>query len=359
MATLLDSILGIGRTDDGSDSIATALQNRGGQHTMMDAINATTNNMMAILGMPGYQGGQTPQQLAGARQNDNLTRLYTASQLSKAMQPDYENIFKVGEMFKYDPEYSSAYLAKAKELIDAGESAATAPFNAIASLEAMGLSPKAKGIALTGTENIMNRLIEENPNLTQIQALQLVQGLARQGMQPGVGGEFGLAPGVADALASREAAEKRGQVLGAAQGASEVKEFKAPEQLEDIRQAKELLPKATGGGLAVAGKEAAAFFNVPTEGSRIDAELGILSGRLVAAVPRFEGPQSDKDTALYKEMAGDIDNTKKPTADRIAALNRMEKLLEKYNLIPAKNDKGSNAAVTSRKDGWFGGVKQK
>jgi len=47
-------------------------------------------------------------------------------------------------------------------------------------------------------------------------------------------------------------------------------------------------------------------------------------------VPRFEGPQSDKDTASYRAAAGDIGNPNKPIAARLAALEEMVTLAKKY-----------------------------
>ena len=47
-------------------------------------------------------------------------------------------------------------------------------------------------------------------------------------------------------------------------------------------------------------------------------------------VPRFEGPQSDRDTALYTAAAGDVGNPNKPIATRLAAVQQMVELNKKY-----------------------------
>ena len=46
--------------------------------------------------------------------------------------------------------------------------------------------------------------------------------------------------------------------------------------------------------------------------------------------PRMEGPQSDKDVALYRQMAGQIGDSTIPIETRRAALNGIRQLHEKY-----------------------------
>ena len=71
-------------------------------------------------------------------------------------------------------------------------------------------------------------------------------------------------------------------------------------------------------------------FGYGGEASQSDATLKILGERLTAQVPRFEGPQSDKDTASYRTAAGDLGNANKPIATRIAAVKTMIELNKKY-----------------------------
>jgi hypothetical protein len=44
----------------------------------------------------------------------------------------------------------------------------------------------------------------------------------------------------------------------------------------------------------------------------------------------MEGPQSDKDTALYRQMAGNVADASMPVAQRLASLDTLEKLQQKY-----------------------------
>jgi hypothetical protein len=72
------------------------------------------------------------------------------------------------------------------------------------------------------------------------------------------------------------------------------------------------------------------FFGRGGEQSQADAKLKVLEQQLVQQVPRFEGPQSDKDVASYKAAAGDVGNPNMPIASRMAALQTLIDLNKKY-----------------------------
>lgn len=72
------------------------------------------------------------------------------------------------------------------------------------------------------------------------------------------------------------------------------------------------------------------FFGGGGEASKSDAQLRVLGQKLVQQVPRFEGPQSDKDVASYQAAAGDIGNPNMPIASRLAALQTLVDLNKKY-----------------------------
>lgn len=58
--------------------------------------------------------------------------------------------------------------------------------------------------------------------------------------------------------------------------------------------------------------------------------LEVVGGRLVQKVPRFEGPQSNKDVDLYKSMAADVANSGLPIATRLASLRTMREIYQGY-----------------------------
>jgi hypothetical protein len=97
-----------------------------------------------------------------------------------------------------------------------------------------------------------------------------------------------------------------------------------------IASARELIPKATASGAGAMLDNAAAFFGKSTEGADAAAQLDTIAGWMTSNVPRMQGPQSDKDVLLYKQMAGDVANRNLPASRRLAALDTLEKLQGKY-----------------------------
>ena len=98
------------------------------------------------------------------------------------------------------------------------------------------------------------------------------------------------------------------------------------------QQAEQILSsgKATGSGIGSLLDTGASWFGVSTEGAQGTAQLSTIAGQLVSNMPRMEGPQSDKDVQMYKQMAGDLSNASLPVATRMAALKQMQALNEKY-----------------------------
>lgn len=88
--------------------------------------------------------------------------------------------------------------------------------------------------------------------------------------------------------------------------------------------------------------------------SQADAKLKVLGQKLVQQVPRFEGPQSDKDVASYQAAAGDIGNANKPIAARLAALQVLVDLNKKY--YPNGDWDSINLEVPKIKPNMLGGT---
>jgi hypothetical protein len=65
-------------------------------------------------------------------------------------------------------------------------------------------------------------------------------------------------------------------------------------------------------------------------GAKEAEQLAAIGGALVARMPRMEGPQSDKDVAMYREMAGKVGDRTIPIESRLAALDVVKKLWGKY-----------------------------
>ncbi|MFB6649831.1 hypothetical protein, partial [Bacillus toyonensis] len=108
----------------------------------------------------------------------------------------------------------------------------------------------------------------------------------------------------------------------------------ARETLSLLDQAESLLNTASGGSAQAARDSVLGAFNVSTEGAKATAGLNVLAAKLVGKVPRFEGPQSDKDVMLYRQAAGDLANPQLPVGTRMAALQPMRDLNTSYATSP-------------------------
>lgn len=86
----------------------------------------------------------------------------------------------------------------------------------------------------------------------------------------------------------------------------------------------------TGSGIGSAVDYIGDVFGVTPSGAKEAADLKVVGGKLVQKVPRFEGPQSDKDVALYKQMAADAGNEKITREKRLSAVRRMRELYAGY-----------------------------
>jgi len=104
---------------------------------------------------------------------------------------------------------------------------------------------------------------------------------------------------------------------------------------QGIAMARELIPKATSSGMGAKVDEATGFFGKSTPGADAASQLDTLAGWMVSNVPRMQGPQSDKDVLLYRQMAAQVGDRNQPTSRRMAALDTLEALQAKYADINA------------------------
>jgi hypothetical protein len=88
------------------------------------------------------------------------------------------------------------------------------------------------------------------------------------------------------------------------------------------------LEKSTASGAGKLRDAAGNFIGYATEGAVAAAELKPIADLGLKMVPRFEGPQSDKDTASYKEAAGQLANESLPVAIRRAAAKTVVRLMK-------------------------------
>jgi hypothetical protein len=117
---------------------------------------------------------------------------------------------------------------------------------------------------------------------------------------------------------------------GASGGGSDAP-FSPTEVWGMLQEAGQNLPKASSGGLQTATTAAARFFGLTPDSASADTNLDLLGARLTTTSPRFQGPQSDKDVALYGKMAANLMDSSRTTTERESARQTMMRLIYKYS----------------------------
>ncbi|HAK92470.1 hypothetical protein [Massilia timonae] len=123
------------------------------------------------------------------------------------------------------------------------------------------------------------------------------------------------------------------------------KEAAAKNLMPLITDAEKLIKGATGSYLGAAADHAARWYGHATPGAQNIAQLSVLEGNLMMAQPRMEGPQSNMDVALYKQMAAQIGDPTVPYATKKAALTTLKSLYKKYVPDPAAEPNSASGGV--------------
>jgi hypothetical protein len=87
-------------------------------------------------------------------------------------------------------------------------------------------------------------------------------------------------------------------------------------QLSDITKDGGLIDQSTGSGAGRLTDIGAGFVGIATPGAIAIGKIAPIADLVLKMVPRFEGPQSNKDTQSYKEAAGQLADASLPTAIR-------------------------------------------
>jgi hypothetical protein len=122
--------------------------------------------------------------------------------------------------------------------------------------------------------------------------------------------------------------------------AQQKKTQSANNSLALLEQAEPLIETATNSGAGALMDDAMAFFGKSTQGANSAQALKALGANLVTQMPRMEGPQSDKDAQLYKEMAGQIADPWIPKARKMAALQTIKEIQTRYATPPTQQANG-------------------
>ena len=90
-----------------------------------------------------------------------------------------------------------------------------------------------------------------------------------------------------------------------------------------------LIDQSTGSGIGAAADWSAALIGKATPGSIAVGAMKPIADLALKMVPRFEGPQSDKDTQSYRDAAGDLANPNLPNERKKMAGREILRLMKK------------------------------
>jgi hypothetical protein len=99
--------------------------------------------------------------------------------------------------------------------------------------------------------------------------------------------------------------------------------------LREIVKDNGLIDQSTGSGFGRAVDFAARVAGKATKGDIALGKLAIIADQVLKLVPRFEGPQSDKDTQTYREAAGQLADGTLPNEIRKEAAKTIIELYER------------------------------
>ena len=183
---------------------------------------------------------------------------------------------------------------------------------------------------------------EDRMRYLEMKRSQQYLNLGDQMVLPGTGGapdktyRKQLAPGelpsVRGAQAGAEQAAKTAVTLDADRTK---KATQAGTMSSYIDQADGLLGKASSGYIGAAQSLGKRALNISDDETKANEQLRLISGWMVANVPRMEGPQSNYDVENYKTMAARVGDPTVPVGDRKAALSMLKELQNRYTALNA------------------------
>jgi hypothetical protein len=155
----------------------------------------------------------------------------------------------------------------------------------------------------------------------------------------------------ADAAGAKVKAEADARAQAEREAGAAKKATTAKDMLGMVSQARELLKQGpTSSGVGAAVDAGLGLVGKSTQGADVAARLDTISGWMVNNVPRMEGPQSNFDVQNYRTMAGIVGDRSKPISQRMAALDTLETLQNKYAHLNASEAPKSGGATGSWDD---------
>lgn len=121
-------------------------------------------------------------------------------------------------------------------------------------------------------------------------------------------------------------------------------------ELENATAKGGLIEKSTGSGAGALVDMGAGFFGKSTPGAEAVGALAPIYDKVLKMVPRFEGPQSDKDTKSYMAAAGNLANPNVPKSIKLAAATEILRLMKARKSQFISKDIESNGGSVSNGD---------
>ena len=123
-------------------------------------------------------------------------------------------------------------------------------------------------------------------------------------------------------------------------------------ELENAIKLGGALESATSSGAGALADTAAGFVGYATPGAIASAQLKPVQDIILKMVPRFEGPQSDRDVISYRQASGELANEKLPVKVRQAAAETIIRLMKarKGQFITSEMASGEVPVQTSAGD---------
>ncbi|AWL03412.1 hypothetical protein DIR46_02380 [Massilia oculi] len=181
--------------------------------------------------------------------------------------------------------------------------------------------------------DLLSAQVQRENSLRQDTRARELNALTREGQQTQIINDPLRGPLLIDkATGVARPATMNGQALP---GEAAVKREAAAKNLMPlIKQAGKLIDGATGSYLGAAIDQGARYYGSSTDGAKNIAQLRVLEGNIMMAQPRMEGPQSNLDVELYRQMAAQIGDPTVPNDTKKAALKTLESMYEKYGSKP-------------------------
>ena len=125
-------------------------------------------------------------------------------------------------------------------------------------------------------------------------------------------------------------------------------------ELTNVTKDGGLIDQSTGSGAGRLADIGAGFFGQATEGAIAIGKLKPIQDLVLKMIPRFEGPQSDKDTQSYKEAAGQLADPTLPTKIRKEAGKTVLRLMQSRKNQFVSPELASEGISTTQSSGGTG-----